>query len=214
MQNAECRIIPGRGGLAGDQIRIWQIGVFEIDSAALRLCVETNPAETTERIVRVGNFDRINRIDRIDRIEAVAGWAVQAVVGAGDDGAVLHLVRQLAVDRVEVVVRRDARNHCGKHVAASIVGVGCFDRINRIDRIVPATIVHRALCIVHYIGEVAREVVGVGGEDAARPEAGGQFAVGRVGVGWAEAVGVELVRQKAGRFVVEPVCGVPRGVSG
>ena len=76
---------------------------------------------------------------------------------------------------------------------------------------------HCALCIVHYARQVAGVVVGVGGDNAARPSAGGEFSIRRVGIRRAEAVGVELVRQEAGGLVVVPPRGISRdagGVSG
>ena len=103
MQNAECRIIPGRGGLAGDQIRIWQIGVFEIDSAALRLCVENKPVlvgvfvrETPAEIIatmrRVGlDVVQLHRRATGEDVAALkaAGYEVWTLAGGAEGDGVL-----------------------------------------------------------------------------------------------------------------------------
>ena len=85
-----------------------------INSALLRLYVKNNPAKMAEGIVGVFQPQRTQRSQRTFFIEAVAGWAVERVVGAGDGDAVLHLVRQLAVDQA-IGARAMRHSHREKH---------------------------------------------------------------------------------------------------
>ena len=51
---------------------------------------------------------------------------------------------------------------------------------------------------------MSRAIIGVVGDNASRPGAAGEFAVGGIRVGRALPVGVDLVRHTARGFVIEP----------
>ena len=127
-------------------------------------------------------------------VDRVAGGAAEGVVVARKIEVVLPLVGAMAVEIVGVDVRDDAG------------GRG-------IDEVTDAVVRHcdgrgHAIVIIFGAREITGVIIGVVGDDAARPSAASEFAVGSVVIARALAVGVEFVRHTARRFVVEPAGGV------
>ena len=123
-------------------------------------------------------------------VDRVAGGTTEGVVIARQVEVVLPLVGAMAVDVVSVEVRHDTCGCRVDEVANAVVGHGD----GRGDTVV----------VIFGARQIARVVVRVVGCNATRPGATGEFAVGRVGVRRALAVGVHLVRHTTRRFVVEP----------
>ena len=123
-------------------------------------------------------------------VDRVASRTTEGVVVARQIEIVLPLVRAMAVEIVGVEVGDDARGRGIDEVADAVVRHGD----GRGDTVV----------VIFGARQIARVVVRVVGCNATRPGATGEFAVGRVGVRRALAVGVHLVRHTTRRFVVEP----------
>ena len=121
-------------------------------------------------------------------VDGVAGIAAEGVVMARQVEVVLPLVGAVTVDIVGVEVRDDIGGCRFGHVADAVIrhrdGRGRI-RVGRRD-------------------ELTGCVVSIVSDDTARPGAAGELAVGRVGVGRALPVGVDLVRHAARGFVIEP----------
>ena len=123
-------------------------------------------------------------------VEGIARRASEAVVEARDLEVILPLVGAVAVEVVGVKVRDDTGGRGVDEVADAVIGHGD----GRGDTVV----------VIFGACQIARVIVGVVGDDASRPRAAGELAVGGIGVGRALAVGVEFVGHAARWFVVEP----------
>ena len=127
-------------------------------------------------------------------VDCVAGGTAEGVVIARQIEVVLPLVRAVALKIIGVEVRDDAG------------GRG-------IDEVTDAVVRHcdgrgHAIVVIFGAREITGVILGVVGDDAARPSAASEFAVGGVVIARALAVGVEFVGHAARRFVVEPAGGV------
>ena len=130
-----------------------------------------------------------------DTIEGVAGVAAKRIVEAFEDVRPRDADHGLVGVLAEIVVGegRDARRVAGLDLATcAVVGKRYRRRVVRINGVR-----ERSACVIEVIGY-----------DAARPNAACEFAVRRVVVARSLAIGVELVRHTARRFVVEPAGGV------
>ena len=121
--------------------------------------------------------------------EREAGIAAEAVACAVDLHAVLRLHgKRKRLWVISIGVCRDSGNHCGSHAPEAVVLEGYVG----------------GGVVIDDVGEGTGVVVGIGGRNPARPGAGGELAVGGVGVGGALAVCVEFVGMQAGGGIVEP----------
>ena len=123
-------------------------------------------------------------------VDRVAGGTTKGVVVARQVEVVLPLVGAVANDVVGVEVRDDARRRRGGQVADAVVR----HADGRGDTVV----------VIFGAREITGVVVGVVGDDATRPGAAREPAVGRVRIRRAAPVRVDLVRDEARGRVKEP----------